>query len=123
MEYITSRHFTLPVALSEMERPVWFNMWQKKLWPYKGVSVGDILYWFESGSGAIVWKTQVVGVDRFPYADKASAADRMEQRFGRFDRGQRYLAKAPDRGFCLAYRVAPIERVRVPKPEGLRFPR
>jgi hypothetical protein len=122
MEYITSRNFTLPVTPPEMGRRGWYNMWQKQLWPYRELSVGDILYWLESKSGTVVWKTQVVDVDRFQYTDKATAVDRMEQKFGKFDRGQRYLANAPDGGFCLAYRVATIERVHVPKPDGLRFP-
>jgi hypothetical protein len=123
MEYITSRGFKLPESDAELRDGVWFNMWRTRLWPYKELVTADLLFWYESPSKAIVWKTRVVDTDRFVYEDKAAAADRMEERFGRVDRGQWYYIKAPGRGCCLAYKVTPLQRINLEKPAGLDFPR
>ncbi len=121
MEHITSRPKVASTP-SEMEEGVFFNLWQKKLWPYKMVSVGDILYWYEASSGKILWRTRVVVVDKFEYDDLKDAGDQIERKFGPFDRKQHYFNDAHGRGFCLVYKVSPVERMSIPKPDGLRFP-
>lgn len=70
MEYITSRGFELPTDQTEMESLDWFNMWSNRNFPYYELLVGDTLYWFDTIVQKIVWKTEVVTVDRFPYSHK-----------------------------------------------------
>lgn len=122
MEYITSRGFELPESAEEMVDRPWFNMWQLKLWPYQELVVGDILYWYESPNKCIVWKTRVSDVDRFQYNDKDAAGRRLKERFGDFDRKQPYYVEAPTKGFCLAWKVRPLQRVNIPRPDDFRFP-
>lgn len=123
MEYITSRGFTLPESNEELEDRFWFNLWRIKLWPYTELLVGDILYWYESPSKRIVRKSRVTDVDRFSYDNKDAAQDRLVSRFGDFDPDQPYFVEAPEQGYCLAWKVTPLQRVDFPKPDDLRFPR
>ena len=123
MEYITSRRFTLPESPEDFAAGFWFNLWRIKLWPYEELVSGDILYWYESPSRCIVWKSRVVDVDRFTYNSREEVQIRLEARYGEFDTTQSYFVEAPEQGYCLAWRVVPIERMRLPKPADLRFPR
>jgi len=122
MEFITSRGFTLPDHGGEMADELWFNMWQRKLWPYQELVPSDLLYWYESPSKRIVWRTRVAAVDRFSYASKREAARGLKERFGDFDEGQPYYVRAPEQGFCLAWKVDPLQRLNLAKPRGFRFP-
>lgn len=117
MEHITSR-FALPESGDEISKSLWFNMWKVRLRAYKTLTVGDILYWYDSKTRALVWKTRVEDVDRFEYQNKTAAGDRMERRFGSFDRSESYFReKVASRGYCLAFKVSPIQKLHVPKPE------
>lgn len=122
MDFITSRNFKLPDSESQMDGHWGFNLWRSKLVPYDELSIGDTLYWYETVNGEIVWKTRVVDVDRFPYETKEDAATRLEARFDNFSRDQAYYLNAPEKGFCLAYKVKPVQRLRLPKPTTFRFP-
>ena len=59
MPDVTSRGFSLPDSQTEMSDELWFNLWQSRLWPYYELREGDELYWYESPSKAIVWRTRV----------------------------------------------------------------
>lgn len=122
MEYITSRGFTLPESAEEFSDSVWFNLWRYRLWPYRELLVGDILYWYETPSQGIVWKSRVAEIDRFVYDSKKALQNRLEARFGPFDTTQSYFVNSPEDGYCLAYKAIPLERVSLPKPQGFRFP-
>lgn len=122
MEYITSRGFALPESAEEMAEAFWFNMWRAKQWPYRELNSGDLLYWYESPSKSIIWRTEVTEVARFEYEDKSVAGRVLEERFGEFDKLQSYFLQAPSEGYCLAFKVLPVERVDYPRPEGFKFP-
>ncbi len=123
MRYITSRRFTLPESPDEFATFFWFNLWRRRLWPYRELLPGDILYWYESSKQHIVWKSRVVEVDRFPYESREEVRVRLEDRFGEFDTTQPYFVNSPEQGYCLAWRALPIERLRLPKPLNVHFPR
>ena len=97
-------------------------MWRAKQWPYKELNTGDLLHWYESPSKSIVWGTEVTEVVRFEYEDKSVAKRILEERFGEFDESQPYFLQAAPKGFCLAFKVLPTERVDYPRPEGFKFP-
>ncbi len=123
MEFITSRKFEMPSAESDMSNLLWFNMWEYKLFPYEELKVGDVLYWYESKRKSVVWKTSVVNIDRFSYDNKDAAKRRLKKRFGEFDDEQSYYVDAPSQGFCLAFKVKPLQRLNLLKPEGIKkFP-
>jgi hypothetical protein len=122
MDFITSRNFKLPDSEGEMDGHWGFNLWRSRLLPYNELSVGNTLYWYETVNGEIVWKTRVEDVDRFSYDTKEAAAARLEARFGRFAREQTYFVNAPESGFCLAYKVKPVQKLSLPKPATFRFP-
>jgi hypothetical protein len=122
VEYVTSRGFVLPDTAAEMAARSWFNLWTRRLWPYHELVPGDTLYWYETPSQRLVWRTRLTDVARFPYQGKAAALARLRAWFGRLDAVEPYLSQAPDAGVCLAYKVRAAERLAVPKPEGFRFP-
>lgn len=122
MTYITSRGFHLPTSVDEFRNAYYFNMWQKRLWPYEELVSGDELLWYETPSARLVWKSRVVRVERFPYASKKDVQDQLVSQFGALDEQQPYYRDAPSRGHCIAYKVEPLQRLGIPKPEGLRFP-
>src|SRR6266542_3604147 len=118
MEYIASRE-ELPKTNSEIEAAIWCNLWKNRQWPYKDVEPGDIVYWYDRTSAAIVWKTRIEDVERFAYDSKEEALRRVEARFGRIDRTDPYFHGKPDSGYCMAYKVRPIERLFIKKPDSL----
>lgn len=122
MTYITSRGFYLPVSAEGLREAYYFNMWQKRLWPYKELITGDELLWYETPSGRLVWKSRVVEVERFAYSRKDEVRNNLVSRFGALDEDQPYFRDAPKQGYCVAYKVEPLERLDIPKPEGVRFP-
>lgn len=120
MEAITSRNFLLPKRPRALSEEPSFNLWSRRLWPYTDVAVGDTLFWYESKTGAIVWKSEVTDVVRFRYASKHEVAKRLRLPRGEIESA--YFRHAPNSGFCLAYKVKPLERINFPKPNNLRFP-
>lgn len=117
MEYITSRGFELPTDQTEMESFYWFNMWSKRNFPYYELLVGDILYWFDTTAQKLVWKTEVVKVDRFPYSDKQQIFDRYSNSLG-----SKYYDSRPGSGYFVGYKVKVLEKLDLEKPTGFRFP-
>ncbi|MBW8050746.1 MAG: hypothetical protein FVQ77_10520 [Cytophagales bacterium] len=119
MEFITSRGYKvdIPTDKKGMEKADWFNMWKIKRFPYYELVDGDTLYWLETKSQRLVWKTEVVSVDRYPYTDK-------KQVFARYknSRGSGYYDNRADKGYFVGYKVKVIERIDIPKPKGYRFP-
>lgn len=117
MEYITSRSFTLPEESKELEKSDWFNMWTKQLFPYKELLIGDILYWYDSTKSAIVWKTKVTEIVRFPYNSKQEIISNFKD-----VSNENYFKTRADEGFFISYKIAVIERVSFNKPDNYRFP-
>jgi len=122
MTFITSRRFVLPASPKEMANFAWFNMWKRKNWPYRDLMVGDTLYWYESKSKRLRWKTQVVRIKRFRYSSKKGAVQRIKSTLGDPGAPGNYYANAPSRGICLAYRVSSIQRLDSLRPRSIRVP-
>jgi 5-methylcytosine-specific restriction endonuclease McrA len=123
MEYITSRRNYLPELPTELEDAYWFNLWQRKLWPYQELEVGSILYWYQTPSRSIVWKSVVTDVARFTYGSRSEAHKQLVSQFGNFDPSEDYFINAPEHGYGLAYKVSPLLRMEIPKPRNIQFPR
>lgn len=117
MEYITSRSFTLPKDSKELEKSDWFNMWSKQLFPYKELLIGDILYWYDSTQSAIIWKTKVTNIVRFPYSSKQEIISNFKD-----VSSENYFKTRADKGFFISYKIEVIERVSFNKPDNYRFP-
>lgn len=117
MEYITSRGFDLPTDPDKMESSDWFNMWERKNFPYNELLIGDTLYWFDTNAQRLIWKTKVVLVDRYPYNDKKQIFDRYKNSLGR-----QYYDSRPDSGYFIGYNVKVVERIDIPKPTNFNFP-
>src|SRR6266496_3789612 len=122
MTYITSRGFQLPTRVEEFRDAYYFNMWLKRLWPYKELDTGDELLWYETPTRRLVWRSRVVAVERFTYSSKLDARDKLVSCFGALDEHQPYFRDAPTRGYCVAYEAEQLERLAIPKPVDLRFP-
>lgn len=116
MEYITSRNFALPIDSKKMEAAQWFNMWARQYFPYAELFVGDVVYWFETKSQTVRWKTEVYQVERFQYNDKSEVFSKYERPSGT------YYETRPNQGYFLGYKVRPLERLSIPKPKGVLFP-
>ena len=120
--FITSRGFALPTDVGEMADNLWFNMWQRRLWPYKELDEGDTLYWYDTKEQAIVWRSRVAQVERFEYANKDEVRKKFQVSFELDDLNDPYFDNAKDQGYCLAYKVDSLVRLDVPKPAEFKFP-
>lgn len=120
--FITSRGYALPTTPEVMAASPWFNLWQRRLWPYRKVEAGDTLYWYDATQDAVVWVSRVSRMEKFEYGSKEAVRQRLRDTFNDTHLSHPYLDKAADRGYCLAYRVDQVRPVRVPKPAGFRFP-
>jgi hypothetical protein len=120
--FVTSRGFALPTDAGEMEDKLWFNMWQRRLWPYQELQEGVTLYWYDSTEQAIVWRSRVTQIERFEFSNKDEVRARFEAMFGVANLNDAYFDAATDHGYCLAYKVASLVRQNVPKPADYKFP-
>ena len=121
MAFVTSRGFELPESAEDMG-DVWFSLWRSRLWPYSHLNAGDELYWYETPSKRIVWRSRVERVSAFQYRSLSAALSRVDEEFQvEIDRDQAYLGDKPNEGYCLAYRVGALERLDLPKPTNVRF--
>lgn len=107
----------MPTDQTEMENFDWFNMWSNKNFPYNELLVGDTLCWFDTTAQKLVWKTEVVKVDRFPYSNKQQIFDRYPNNLG-----LKYYDSRPDSGYFVGYKVKVLEKLDLEKPTGFRFP-
>lgn len=112
MEFITSKGVALPKDQEGIETEEWFNIWEKRNFPYKELLEGDILYWFDTIQQQLVWKTRVVQVERFPYGDKNELYKKYHNSMT-LD----YFKSRPEKGYFLHYRVQVIEKLNIPKPK------
>jgi len=103
MAFVTSRNFTLPDTPDGLTNGLWFNMWAKKLWSYNELEPGHTLYWYESPSRCIVWRSKVMEVIRFPYKRKDEVEKKLQ--LTNVQAAQPYFVDAPESGFCLSYKV------------------
>ena len=122
MQYVVSRPYYIPDDPDALASALFFNLWGRRCWPYKALEIGDVLYWYYTPAKTIVWRSRTTDVDRFEYRDKESVAMTLMARFGSFDRQDPYFLDATNSGFCLAYKVQPLERLAREKPRYLRFP-
>lgn len=120
--FVTSRNFALPNDPVEMAKRLWFNMWQRRLWPYQELQEGNTLYWYDTTEQAIVWRSQIRTVERFEYANKHEVRQQFQDHFGLANLDDPYFDAAPEHGYCLAYKIDSLGRLRVPKPADFRFP-
>ena len=97
-------------------------MWQRRLWPYRELKIGDTVYWYDSTAQAIVWKTTVSDVVRFEYENKEQVRQRFHERFEDDPIDDPYYVEASDHGYCLVYKVTPVEQLNLPKPADYKFP-
>lgn len=118
MEFITSRSFELPSDAREMEAHEWFNIWKRRLFPYEELIEGDILYWFDRIHQQLVWKTNVVETDRFPFSKKREILSRYPEA-----KSSDYYQKADEPGYFLGYKVRVIEALDLQRPSGFILPR
>lgn len=120
--FVTSRGFTLPTDAGEMADKLWFNMWQRRLWPYQELQEGGTLYWYDTTEQAIVWTSRVAKVERFEFANKDDVKKEFQVVFDVTDLHDAYFDAATDHGYCLAYKVDSLSRLNVPKPAEYKFP-
>ncbi|HSA32497.1 MAG TPA: HNH endonuclease [bacterium] len=120
MRFVTSRNFQLPDDAQEMGSRLWFNLWEKKNWPYLELAVGDKLFWYESPRQRLRWSSTVAWVDKFSYSNKDEIIQRLQ--LPPEESVIPYFAKAAASGYCLAYKIEPTVLLDVPKPRNIRFP-
>jgi hypothetical protein len=120
--FVNSRGFALPADAGEMTEKLWFNMWQRRLWPYNELHEGGTLYWYDSTEQAIVWRSQVTQIERFEFSNKDEVRARFEAVFGVTDLNDAYFDAAANQGYCLAYKVGSLVRLDLPKPADYKFP-
>ena len=108
-----------------METHYRYNLWSKKFFPYDVLAKGDIVFWYESSDKCIEWKTVVETVERFEFRNSVDVERELTKRFGYF-KSENYshdYFKGKNRdGYCLAYKVKTIQKVRIFKPDTFRFP-
>jgi len=121
MECIVSRN-DLPVSESALRDQVWYHLWQNRQWPYKELLFSDTIYWFDTDSRRIVWKSNVSKIVKFTYPNKGFIGDRLAAEFGEADTKHPYFRQAPEKGYCLAWQVTPVQQMNKEVAADLRMP-
>jgi len=120
MAWITTRRYKLPTKTEEMANLTEYNCWKIRLPPFSGLMVGDLLYWYETPSQSLVWRTEVTSVDSFQYDTKQELRNKLIQFFGYLDESESYYLNSSTSGYCLAYKSRPLQKLNLPKPDRLQ---
>ena len=120
MAWITTRAYKLPIKTEEMENRIAYNIWKIRLTPFSGLKVGDLLYWYETPSQSLVWRTEVTSVASFQYNTKQELRNKLIQFFSHLDESESYYLDSPTSGYCLAYKSRPLQKLNLPKPDRLQ---
>jgi putative restriction endonuclease len=120
--FVSSRGYTIPVDSEKLKTELWFNMWQKRMWPFNEVSEGDILYWYDAKLQQIVWRTKISAIERFKYQSKQEVTDRLIEVFAEDPSKDPYFSDKEESGYCFAFKVTPLERISLSKPKDFKFP-
>ena len=119
-EYITSRPERFPESQSELENVLVYNMWKKIVFPsFHNLKLGDVIYWYDSMSQEIKWKTQIISVHKMKYNDKAEIKKIFTQLPLKPDK--KYFDKAANKGVFLGYTVQVINQLSVKLPQGFKM--
>lgn len=117
-----SRRSGLTIDHEEIARRLWLSLWRLHVWPLGLVRTGDALYWYQTSCRALLWKTEVIARTVIEYESTAGLLASIEEETGEcLDRDSAAIVRAPLRGWCLAYRVEPVARLFVPRPDGVTF--
>jgi len=122
MDVIVSRRLKLPRTPLDLKDEFYFNLWQKRHWPYEALKTGDTIFLYESLSRRFIWKTRAVDVRTTEYQSRQEAFQWLQSHYGDFDAGQPYLEGTPEEGYGLAFKCEPIAFLDKPIPKGLRIP-
>jgi hypothetical protein len=122
-EFVTSREDLATLRSDRLPPEEWWNVWKRRLWPYRELMIGDRLYWYDSSARSILSRSRVIGVQRFPYQTKAELFDRLNEFLDNVDTTDPYTASKPDKGYCLAFKVRQEAPLNVRKPKDRNFPR
>lgn len=86
------------------------------------IIIGDILYIYETPSQAILWKSSIKKIVKFSYDSKRILRETLISELGLFDETSSYYVNAKEHGYCFAFKVTPLRKMRLAKPKTLRFP-
>jgi hypothetical protein len=103
----------------------WFNLWSTRLAPYRELKGGDLLFWYDPASEAIVLKTEVISVEGFEYHSTDEARNKLIASYGSDPQGDPYFDdNVGERRYGFVFRVKVLGDTHLPKPEGEKsFPR
>lgn len=123
MEYLSSRGYPLSESAEEVSKQVSYNLWKTRVWPYREIVSGDVVYWYESVTRRIVWKSRLVDTERFSYDTKDEVRERLGKWLGHFDADEPYFVGKKESGFCLAFKLGVLERWDISAPPEFQFRR
>lgn len=119
MEYIVSRGYEIDEQV--LKENVFYQVWSKKLFPYKNLKVDDIIYWYDRKLNKINYKTEVAKIARFEFSNRKALLDGINKFFGHVQ-GEDYLKTKGNIGYCMCYRIKNPKKVSFYRPAGVRLP-
>lgn len=111
MEYIVSRKGINTDQINSKGH-YYYNIWSRRLHPYREVVRGDIIYWFDSKDRFIKLITKVDLVERSPFNNESELISFLKANFGEIDPREKYFRDYfanYQKGFCIAYRTVLIK--------------
>jgi len=94
---------------------VFFNLWNRKNFPYSDLAEGDTLYWVDRSRRLIAAELRVTAIGRQQYNNTADAYRYLEQVFGvdRGPDGSRTYDPDNEKGYMMAVAVDPIAHLGI----------
>lgn len=125
--FVFSTH-EAPQIGAQSEHP-WYLMWlaaNGPHHPHNGLQTGQPLYWFDPAQNAIVWRSQLLAVEKFWYTNHAQVQLRVQEpafqlHLGNPNLNQQYFHDAPQVGHFTAFMWGCGMQMHVPAPPGFHF--
>lgn len=114
---------------AEISAFVQWNLWKRRMPPYKRLADGDDIVLVKSwpGGGRLTWQVRAFDVTKMDYTRKADAVDAIWAKvaplgWNRQDVvANRYTVGKADQGHLLFLRTRPVRRLALPKPPDMKI--
>jgi len=119
MEYIVSRNYVIDQEV--LKTNIFYQIWKNKLFPYKDLKIGDIIYWYDRQTNKINYKVKVIKLHKFEYKTRQELKNNIYNFFKRIQ-GEDYLKVKASKGVGICFRVEVIKKVNFYRPSGIHLP-
>jgi hypothetical protein len=113
MYVVSRRHNGFPVNEEDIERLLWYNVWQNRQWPYESIQEGEPIYLYNNIPNQYrLYKAELIKVFRTPLNNNLLEILNQQDYVPFEDDRYINLVNENNNGFLLAYRFTNVRLIQ-----------